>query len=44
MRALPLGRMASYYYVKHQTVKLFADELRAESEMADLISVLSVPN
>ncbi len=42
VRPLSLGRMASYYYVKHQTVKLFATELRHDADIPELLNVLTV--
>ncbi|XP_075718320.1 activating signal cointegrator 1 complex subunit 3 [Rhinoderma darwinii] len=35
------GRIASYYYLKHQTVRMFRDRLKAESSVEDLLSVLT---
>ena len=37
-----LGRIASYYYLHHTTVKLFIEELNAESNVEHLLHVLSV--
>ena len=38
---LPLGHIASYYYLSHRTVRLFADELRDDASTNDLIQVFS---
>ncbi|KAM3931944.1 activating signal cointegrator 1 complex subunit 3 [Leptodactylus fuscus] len=35
------GRIASYYYLKHQTVRMFRDRLKAECSVEDLLSVLT---
>ncbi|GFS12419.1 activating signal cointegrator 1 complex subunit 3-like [Elysia marginata] len=38
---LTLGRVASYYYLKHTTVRGFCDTMKAESSVPDLLEVLS---
>ncbi|XP_053736130.1 activating signal cointegrator 1 complex subunit 3 isoform X1 [Synchiropus splendidus] len=35
------GRIASYYYLKHQTVRMFKEQLRAELSVSDLLSILT---
>lgn len=35
------GRISSYYYLSHQTMRHFADNLRPEYEFGDLLRVLS---
>ncbi|KAG8582318.1 hypothetical protein GDO81_008009 [Engystomops pustulosus] len=35
------GRIASYYYLKHQTVRMFRDRLKAECSVEDLLSILT---
>nr|XP_023662018.1 activating signal cointegrator 1 complex subunit 3 [Paramormyrops kingsleyae]XP_023662019.1 activating signal cointegrator 1 complex subunit 3 [Paramormyrops kingsleyae]XP_023662021.1 activating signal cointegrator 1 complex subunit 3 [Paramormyrops kingsleyae] len=35
------GRIASYYYLKHQTVRMFKETLKAESSMQDLLLILT---
>ncbi|KAM3614996.1 uncharacterized protein V6R79_021978 [Siganus canaliculatus] len=35
------GRIASYYYLKHQTVRMFKERLRAELPIQELLSILS---
>lgn len=39
---LTYGRIASYYYLKHQTVRMFKERLRAELPIHELLSVLTV--
>ncbi|OCT80431.1 activating signal cointegrator 1 complex subunit 3 [Xenopus laevis] len=34
------GRIASYYYLKHQTVRMFKDHLKSDCSVEDLLSVL----
>ncbi|XP_061176706.1 activating signal cointegrator 1 complex subunit 3-like [Saccostrea echinata] len=41
VRPLTLGRIASYYYLNHKTMRMFRDELKAECTMSDLIQILS---
>ncbi|XP_045400038.1 activating signal cointegrator 1 complex subunit 3 isoform X2 [Lemur catta] len=38
---LTYGRIASYYYLKHQTVKMFKDRLKPECSTEELLSILS---
>uniref|UniRef100_A0A6Q2ZC08 Activating signal cointegrator 1 complex subunit 3 n=1 Tax=Esox lucius TaxID=8010 RepID=A0A6Q2ZC08_ESOLU len=38
---LTYGRISSYYYLKHQTVKMFKERLRAELPIEDILSVLT---
>ncbi|RUS90749.1 hypothetical protein EGW08_001460, partial [Elysia chlorotica] len=38
---LTLGRVASYYYLKHSTVRGFCGSMRADCSVADLLDVLS---
>uniref|UniRef100_W5NIJ2 Activating signal cointegrator 1 complex subunit 3 n=1 Tax=Lepisosteus oculatus TaxID=7918 RepID=W5NIJ2_LEPOC len=38
---LTYGRIASYYYLKHQTVRMFKERLKAECRIEDLLSVLT---
>ncbi|CAM5132033.1 unnamed protein product [Natator depressus] len=38
---LTYGRIASYYYLKHQTVRMFKDRLKPECSVEELLSVLS---
>ncbi|XP_021060227.1 activating signal cointegrator 1 complex subunit 3 isoform X1 [Mus pahari] len=38
---LTCGRIASYYYLKHKTVKMFKDRLKPECSTEDLLSILS---
>ncbi|KAJ8354135.1 hypothetical protein SKAU_G00217020 [Synaphobranchus kaupii] len=35
------GRIASYYYLKHQTVRMFHEKLKAECSLQDLLGVLT---
>jgi len=39
---LTYGRIASYYYLKHETIRMFKERLRAELPIHELLSVLSV--
>ncbi|PIK56649.1 putative activating signal cointegrator 1 complex subunit 3 [Apostichopus japonicus] len=36
-----LGRIASYYYLHHQTVKMFRDSMGSDCSISDLLHVLS---
>lgn len=36
------GRIASYYYLKHQTVRMFKERLRPELPIHELLSILTV--
>uniref|UniRef100_A0A8C5LGL3 Activating signal cointegrator 1 complex subunit 3 n=1 Tax=Jaculus jaculus TaxID=51337 RepID=A0A8C5LGL3_JACJA len=38
---LTYGRIASYYYLKHKTVKMFKDRLKPECSPEELLSILS---
>ncbi|XP_070568490.1 activating signal cointegrator 1 complex subunit 3-like [Ptychodera flava] len=38
---LTLGRIASYYYLYHLSVRMFKDKLTADSSQADLLNILS---
>lgn len=38
---LACGRIASYYYLKHKTVKMFKDRLNPECSTEELLSILS---
>ncbi|KAL5009476.1 hypothetical protein ScPMuIL_011781 [Solemya velum] len=38
---LTLGRISSYYYLSHNTVRMFRDELKSESTIPELIEILS---
>ncbi|XP_076136691.1 activating signal cointegrator 1 complex subunit 3 [Alosa pseudoharengus] len=38
---LTYGRIGSYYYLRHQTVRMFKERLRAELPLAELLSVLT---
>ncbi|KAI3361536.1 hypothetical protein L3Q82_013685 [Scortum barcoo] len=38
---LTYGRISSYYYLKHQTVRMFKERLRAELPIHELLSVLT---
>ena len=37
-----MGRIASYYYLNHVTVRMFKDDLGPLSDLEHLIGVLSV--
>ena len=39
---LTLGRISSYYYITHNTVRMFQNELRADSSIPELIEIISV--
>nr|XP_046256523.1 activating signal cointegrator 1 complex subunit 3 [Scatophagus argus] len=38
---LTYGRIASYYYLKHQTIRVFKERLRAELPIHELLSILT---
>lgn len=38
---MTLGRISSYYYLNHKTMRMFRDELKSECTMPELIEVLS---
>ena len=42
MSPMTLGRISSYYYITHNTVRMFQNELRADSSIPELIEILSV--
>lgn len=42
IESLTSGRIASYYYLKHQTVCMFKERLRAELPIQELLSILTV--
>jgi len=37
-----LGRIASYYYLSHSTVRMFRNKLTASAAVPELISILAV--
>lgn len=39
---LTYGRIASYYYLKHQTVRMFKERLKPELPIQELLSILTV--
>ncbi|KAK3097620.1 hypothetical protein FSP39_011463 [Pinctada imbricata] len=41
IKPMTLGRISSYYYLNHCTVRMFRDELKSESTIAELIEILS---
>ncbi|XP_055781435.1 activating signal cointegrator 1 complex subunit 3 [Salvelinus fontinalis] len=41
IEALTYGRISSYYYLKHQTVRMFKERLRADLPIQDILSVLT---
>lgn len=42
IQPLTYGRISSYYYLKHQTLRMFKERLRPELSVQDLLSVLAV--
>ncbi|KAL8186308.1 UNVERIFIED_CONTAM: activating signal cointegrator 1 complex subunit [Gekko kuhli] len=38
---LTLGRIASYYYLKHPTVRMFKGRLKPECSVEELLSILT---
>lgn len=42
IESLTYGRIASYYYLKHQTVRMFKERLRPELPIHELLSILTV--
>ena len=38
----PLGRLASFYYISHKTIRLYAEGLSSNANIEDLIYILSV--
>eukprot|EP00743_Colponemidia_sp_Colp-15_P009223 GILK01010071.1.p1 GENE.GILK01010071.1~~GILK01010071.1.p1 ORF type:complete len:1391 (-),score=337.99 GILK01010071.1:97-4269(-) len=41
IKPLPLGRIASFYYLSHRTVKIFSDRIRPELSWNDLLCIIS---
>uniref|UniRef100_A0A7N5ZVM2 Activating signal cointegrator 1 complex subunit 3 n=1 Tax=Anabas testudineus TaxID=64144 RepID=A0A7N5ZVM2_ANATE len=41
IEALTYGRIASYYYLRHQTIRMFKERLRAELPIHEVLSVLT---
>ncbi|XP_072409240.1 activating signal cointegrator 1 complex subunit 3 [Chiloscyllium punctatum] len=41
LQSLDLGRIASYYYLKHQTMRMFRSQMKADCSVKDLLSVLT---
>ncbi|XP_059501244.1 activating signal cointegrator 1 complex subunit 3 [Stegostoma tigrinum] len=41
LQSLDLGRIASYYYLKHQTMRMFKSQMKADCCVEDLLSVLT---
>lgn len=41
LQSLDLGRIASYYYLKHPTVSMFKKKMNADCHVEDLLSVLT---
>lgn len=39
---LTYGRISSYYYLKHQTIRMFKERLRPELSVQELLSILAV--
>lgn len=42
IEATTLGRIASYYYIHHSSVRQFRDAMSADTGIPDLIGILSV--
>lgn len=42
IQPLTHGRISSYYYLKHQTIRMFKERLKAELSVQELLSVLTV--
>ena len=42
MNPMTLGRISSYYYINHNTVRMFQNELRADTSIPELIEILAV--
>lgn len=38
---MTLGRVSSYYYINHHTVRMFCDRLKGDASIPDLIDILS---
>ncbi|XP_056902456.1 activating signal cointegrator 1 complex subunit 3 isoform X2 [Takifugu flavidus] len=41
IQPLTYGRISSYYYLKHQTIRMFKERLRPELSIQDLLSILA---
>ncbi|XP_076004539.1 activating signal cointegrator 1 complex subunit 3 [Genypterus blacodes] len=41
IQPLTYGRISSYYYLKHQTIRMFKERLKAELPVQDLLSILT---
>lgn len=41
LQATDLGRIASHFYIRHQSVELFNEHLRAHAELGNLFALLS---
>ncbi|CAH1802861.1 unnamed protein product, partial [Owenia fusiformis] len=41
IEAMVLGRISSYYYINHTTVRMFQDRFKAESSIPELLEILS---
>ncbi|XP_067094233.1 activating signal cointegrator 1 complex subunit 3 [Osmerus mordax] len=41
IQPLTYGRISSYYYLKHQTIRMFREQLRPELTVAEVLSVLT---
>lgn len=42
IQPLTCGRISSYYYLKHQTIRMFKERLKPELSVQELLSVLTV--
>lgn len=42
IQPLTYGRISSYYYLKHQTMRMFKERLKPELSAQELLSVLAV--
>lgn len=42
IQSLVLGRIASFYYLQHTTVKLFKEQVKPDASIDDLLKVLTV--
>nr|E7F8F4.2 RecName: Full=Activating signal cointegrator 1 complex subunit 3 [Danio rerio] len=40
---LTYGRISSYYYLKHQTIRMFKERLKPELPVHELLAILSLP-
>lgn len=41
IRTTPLGRIASFYYLSHETIQLFHDKLNASISMEELLDLMT---